>query len=142
LRQKKDYRKERQETPRIMTENEIGRIVVDSAIKVHKSLGPGLLESAYEACLVYEIQKTSLNVQRQAGLPLKYEDVILDVGYRVDILIEKKVVLELKAVEKLLPIHQAQILSYLKLSNCKLGFLMNFNVYRMKDGIRRFVDNL
>jgi len=125
-----------------MTENEIGRIVVDSAIKVHKSLGPGLLESAYEACLVYEIQKTSLNVQRQAGLPLKYEDVILDVGYRVDILIEKKVVLELKAVEKLLPIHQAQILSYLKLSNCKLGFLMNFNVYRMKDGIRRFVDNL
>jgi len=100
-----------------MTEDEIGSIVVDSAIKVHKSLGPGLLESAYEACLAYEIQKTGLNVQRQAGLPLKYEDVVLDVGYRVDILIEKKVILELKAVEKLLPIHQAQILSYLKLSN-------------------------
>lgn len=125
-----------------MTEDEIGRIVVDSAVKVHKSLGPGLLESAYEACLAYEIQKTGLIVQRQAGLPLKYEDVVLDVGYRVDILIEKKVILELKAVEKLLPIHQAQILSYLKLSNCKLGFLMNFNVYRMKDGIRRLVNNL
>jgi len=125
-----------------MTEDEIGSIVVDSAIKVHKSLGPGLLESAYEACLAYEIQKTGLNVQRQAGLPLKYEDVVLDVGYRVDILIEKKVILELKAVEKLLPIHQAQILSYLKLSNCKLGFLMNFNVYRMKDGVRRLVNNL
>ncbi len=125
-----------------MTENEIGKKVVDSAIRVHKSLGPGLLESAYEACLAYEIQKTGLNVQTQAGLPLKYEDVILNVGYRVDILIEKKVVLELKAVSKLLPIHEAQILSYLKLSNCKLGFLLNFNVYRMKDGIRRFVNNL
>ncbi len=139
---KRVYRQERQEAPRVMTENEIGKIVVDSAIRVHKSLGPGLLESAYEACLAYEIQKTGLNVQTQAGLPLKYEDVLLDVGYRVDILIEKKVVLELKAVAKLLPIHEAQILSYLKLSDCKLGFLLNFNVYRMKDGIRRFVNNL
>jgi GxxExxY protein len=125
-----------------MTENEIGKIVVDSAIKVHKTLGPGLLESAYEACLSHELRKRSLNVQTQVGLPLKYDDVILDVGYRVDILIEGMVILELKAVEKLLPIHEAQILSYLKLSKCKLGFLLNFNVYRMKDGIRRMVNNL
>ena len=125
-----------------MTENEIGKIVVDSAIKVHKALGPGLLESAYEACLAYELKKTGLDVQTQVGLPLKYEDVMLDVGYRVDILIEKKVVLELKTVERLLPIHEAQIISYLKLSNCKLGFLLNFKVYRMKDGIRRIVNNL
>ena len=126
-----------------MTENEIGKIVVDSAIKVHKVLGPGLLESAYEACLVHElIKKRGLSVQSQVGLPIKYEDVILDVGYRVDVLIEKKVILELKAVEKLLPIHEAQLLSYLKLSDCKLGFLLNFNVYRMKDGIRRMVNGL
>ena len=125
-----------------MIENEIGKKVVDAAIRVHKSIGPGLLESAYEACLAYEIRKTGLNVQTQVGLPLKYEDIILDVGYRVDILIEKKVVLELKTVVKLLPIHEAQILSYLKLSDCKLGYLMNFNVFRMKDGIRRIVNNL
>ena len=125
-----------------MTENEIGKIVVNSAIKVHKALGPGLLESAYEACLAYELKKTGFDVQTQVGLPLKYEDVMLDVGYRVDIVIEEKVVLELKTVERLLPIHEAQIISYLKLSNCKLGFLLNFKVYRMKDGIRRIVNNL
>jgi GxxExxY protein len=127
---------------RNMTENEIGKIVVDSAIKVHKNLGPGLLESAYEACLVHELKKRELKVQSQLGLPIKYEDVVLDVGYRVDILIEGKVILELKAVEKLLPIHEAQLVSYLKLSECKLGFLLNFNVYRMKDGIRRMVNGL
>ncbi len=135
-------RQERQETPRIMTENEIGKIAVDSAIRVHKSLGPGLLESAYEACLAYHLKNAGLDIQTQVGLPLKYEDVILDVGYRVDILIENKVILELKAVTDLLPVHEAQILSYLKLSSCKLGFLMNFKTYRMKDGIRRFVNNL
>ncbi len=125
-----------------MTENEIGKIVVDSCIKVHKVLGPGLLESAYEGCLVYDLRKHDMDVQSQVGLPLRYEGVILDVGYRIDVLIETKVILELKAVEKLLPIHEAQLLSYLKLSNSKLGFLLNFNVYRMKDGIRRFVNNL
>lgn len=125
-----------------MTENEIGKIIVDSAIKIHRSLGPVLLESAYEACLSYEIQKAGLPVQSQVGLPLKYEDVKLDIGYRVDILIDKKVILELKTVKRLLPIHEAQILSYLKLSDCKLGFLLNFNEVRMKDGIRRFVNNL
>ena len=116
--------------------------MVDSAIKVHNGLGPGLLESAYEVCLVYVLKKRDLKVQSQVGLPIKYEDVILDVGYRIDILVEKKVILELKAVEKLLPIHEAQLLSYLKLSDCKLGFLLNFNVYRMKDGIRRMVNGL
>ena len=125
-----------------MTENEIGKIVVDSAIKVHIALGPGLSESAYEACLAYELRKQAMDIQTQVGLPLKYEDVDLDVGYRVDILAERKVIIEMKAVERLMPIHQAQILSYLKLSNCKLGFLLNFNVYRMKDGIRRMVNNL
>ncbi len=125
-----------------MTENEIGRIVVDSAIKVHKALGPGLLESAYEACLAYEIKKRGLDVETQVNQPLKYEEVVLDVGYRLDILIEKKVILETKTVEKLMPIHEAQILSYLKLSGCKLGYLLNFNVYRMKDGIRRMVNDL
>ncbi len=125
-----------------MTENEIGRIVVDAAIKVHKALGPGLLESAYQACLAYELRKRGLEVRCEVGLPLKYEDVTLDIGYRVDIVIEGKVMLELKAVEKLLPIHEAQLLSYLKLSECKLGFLLNFNVYRMKDGIRRMVNGL
>jgi len=125
-----------------MTENEIGKIVVDSAIKVHKVLGPGLLESAYEACLAHELKKRDLKIQAQVGLPVKYERVILDVGYRVDILVEEKVILELKAVDKFLPIHEAQLLSYLKLSECKLGFLLNFNVYRMKDGIRRMVNAL
>lgn len=125
-----------------MTENEIGKIVVNCAIKVHKALGPGLLESAYQACLAYELNKQAFDIQTQVGLPLEYEDVVLDVGYRLDILIERKVILELKAVERLLPIHEAQLLSYLKLSNCKLGFLLNFNVYRMKDGIRRMVNNL
>ena len=125
-----------------MTENEIGKIVVDSAIKIHKALGPGLLEGAYEACLTHELRMRGLDVQSQVGLPIKYEDVTLDVGYRIDILIEGKVILELKAVEKLLPIHEAQLLSYLKLSNCRLGFLLNFNVFKMKDGIRRMVNDL
>jgi GxxExxY protein len=87
-----------------MTENQIGEIVVDSAIKVHKALGPGLLESAYEACLIHELQKCDLRVESQVGLPVKYEDVVLDVGYRVDVLIEEKVILELKAIERILPI--------------------------------------
>ena len=125
-----------------MTENEIGKIVVDSALKIHKALGPGLLEGAYEACLTHELRKRGLDVQSQVGLPIKYEDVTLDVGYRIDILIEGKVILELKAVEKLLPIHEAQLLSYLKLSNCRLGFLLNFNVFKMKEGIRRMVNDL
>ncbi len=125
-----------------MTENEIGKIVVDSAINVHKSLGPGLLESAYEACLLYELKRQIRDVRNQVELPLIYNEVKLDVGYRLDIFIERKVIIELKAVEKILPVHKAQIISYLKLSGCKLGFLLNFNVYKMKDGIKRIVNNL
>jgi GxxExxY protein len=125
-----------------MTENQIGKLVIDAAIQVHKATGPGLLESAYEACLSYELKKRDLPIQTQIDLPIIYKDVRLDAGYRLDILVEKKVIIELKAVEKILPIHKAQLLSYLKLSGCKLGFLLNFNVVKMKEGIYRMVNGL
>ena len=125
-----------------MTENEISKIVFDCALKVHKSLGPGLLESAYEECLYYELKKFDLLVQKQMPLPLIYEDVKLEIGYRVDLIIENKVILEIKSVDALNDIHLAQILTYLKLSDCKLGMLINFNVVLIKDGIRRAVNNL
>jgi len=125
-----------------MTENEISKIVFDCALKVHKSLGPGLLESAYEECLYYELKKFGIIVQKQKPLPLIYEDVKLEIGYRVDLIIENKVILEIKSVDALNDIHLAQILTYLKLSDCKLGMLINFNVVLIKDGIRRVVNNL
>ena len=125
-----------------MTENEISKIVFDSALKVHKSLGPGLLESASEECLYYELKKFDIIVQKQKPLPLIYEDVKLEIGYRVDLIIENKVILEIKSVEALNDIHLAQILTYLKLSDCKLGMLINFNVVLIKKGIRRVVNNL
>ena len=125
-----------------MTENELSRVVFDSALKVHQALGPGLLESAYEECLYYEIKKTGLFVEKQKPLPLVYEDVKLDIGYRIDILIENKLILELKSVESLNDVHFAQILTYLKLTNCKLGLLINFNVSLIKNGIKRVVNNL
>ncbi len=125
-----------------MTENEISKIIFDSALKVHKSLGPGLLESAYEECLYYELKKTNLLVEKQKPLPLIYEDVKLEIGYRVDIMVNKKVIIELKAVETLNDVHLAQILTYLKLSDCKLGMLINFNVSKIKNGIKRVVNNL
>jgi GxxExxY protein len=125
-----------------MTENEISRIVFDCALKVHKALGAGLLESAYEECLSYELRKSGLHVEKQKALPLVYEEVKLDIGYRVDLLIEKKVVIEVKSVEALNDIHLAQILTYLKLSGCKLGMLINFNVILIKDGIKRVANNL
>lgn len=125
-----------------MTENEISKLVFDASLKVHQNLGPGLLENAYEECLCYELRKTGLNVEKQKALPLVYEDVKLEIGYRVDIIIENKVILELKAVEALNDIHLAQLLTYLKLSNCKLGLLINFNVLLIKNGIRRVVNNL
>lgn len=121
---------------------QVGGIIVDSAIKVHTVLGPGLLESAYEACLAHELDRRGLNVKRQFLLPLEYEDARIDVGYRLDLLVNDSVIVELKAVERLLPVHKAQLLSYLKLSKCKLGFLLNFNVVHMKDGIRRLVNGL
>ncbi len=125
-----------------MTENEISKIIFDCALEVHKSLGPGLLESSYEECLFYELIQSGLKVKKQKGLPLVYKNVKLDVGYRVDLLVENKVMVEIKSVEALNDIHLAQTLTYLKLSNCKLGLLINFNVNLIKNGIKRVVNNL
>jgi GxxExxY protein len=126
----------------MITENELSKIVFDCALKVHQNLGPGLLESAYEECLFYELKKTGLDIQKQKALPLVYEEVKLDIGYRIDIIIENKLILEIKSVDALNDIHFAQLLTYLKLTNCKLGMLMNFNVALIKNGIRRVVNNL
>jgi GxxExxY protein len=123
-----------------MTENQLSKIVFNAALKVHQSLGPGLLESAYEECLYYELSKTGLSVQKQRALPLVYEDVRLEIGYRVDILLENKLIIEIKAVDALNDVHLAQLLTYLKLSNCKLGLLINFNVLLIKNGIRRVIN--
>ncbi len=125
-----------------MTENELSKIVFDCALKVHQSLGSGLLESAYEECLFYELKKTGLVVEKQKALPLIYEEVKLDIGYRLDIIVENKLILEIKSVDALNDIHFAQLLTYLKLTNCKLGLLINFNVVLIKNGIRRVVNNL
>ena len=113
--------------------------VIGLAIEVHRHLGPGLLESAYEECLCWELKLAGLRVQRQIALPIVYKDVKLDAGYRLDILVEKGLILEVKAVQKLLPIHEAQLLTYLKLSGLKVGLLLNFNVTVLKDGIKRLV---
>ena len=126
----------------IMDENRISRIVFDCALKVHKRLGPGLLESAYEECLYYELNKFDLSLSKQKPISLNYEDIRMDVGYRVDILIDNKVIVEIKAIEKISNIHIAQLLTYLKLSECKLGLLINFNVALLKDGFKRIVNNL
>jgi len=125
-----------------MTENQIATEIVDAALKVHRQLGPGLLESAYEACLNYELIQRDLIVDRQKALPLVYEEVKLEAGYRVDLLVEKKVIIEIKSVEGLNDVHLAQILTYLKLSGCKSGLLINFNVALIKNGIRRVVNKL
>jgi GxxExxY protein len=123
-----------------MTENELSKVVFDCGLKVHRALGPGLLESAYEACLFYELAKTGLLVEKQKGLPLIYEEVKLDIGYRTDLIIENKLIVEIKAVEALNDIYLAQVLTYLKLSGCKLGLLINFNVLLFKDGVRRVIN--
>jgi GxxExxY protein len=125
-----------------MTENELSKIVFDAALKVHRSLGPGLLESAYEECLYYELSKAGIYVEKQKPLPLIYEEVKLEIGYRVDLILENKLIIEIKAVEALNDVHLAQILTYLKLSDCKLGLLINFNVSLIKNGIKRVVNNL
>lgn len=124
----------------MISENEIAAIIVECSLKVHKALGPGLLESAYEECLFYELKKQNLKIEKQKGLPLIYNEVNLDVGYRLDILVEDKVIVEIKAVEALNDIHLAQILTYLKLSGCKLGLLINFNVTLIKNGIKRVIN--
>ena len=110
-----------------------------AAIEVHRELGPGLLESAYEECLCYELRSRGIAYDRQLELPVKYKGLQLDCGYRIDVLVEKKIVLELKSVDALLAIHEAQLMTYLKLSGCRLGMLMNFNVVLMKDGMKRIV---
>jgi len=125
-----------------MDENEIGGQIIACALKVHSALGPGLLESAYERCLAYELQRAGLTVEQQILLPLVYDGISIDAGYRLDLLVEGRAVVELKAVEALTPLHLAQILSYLKLGGFKLGYLLNFNVVRMKDGIRRVANGL
>jgi GxxExxY protein len=122
---------------------EMNRItdIISAAIAVHRELGPGLLESAYEACLVYELMQHGLSVERQKSVPVTYRGVKIDCGYRIDLLVEDKVVVELKAVERLEPIHEAQLLSYLKLSGYQIGLLINFNVRMLKQGIKRLVNN-
>jgi len=122
-----------------MNENEISNKIIGLAIKVHTALGPGLLESAYEEYMYYELNKSGLYVEKQKTLPLVYEAIKLDAGYRIDLIVEKIVVIEVKSVENLCEIHFAQLLTYLRLSGCKLGLLMNFNVSLMKDGIKRVV---
>ena len=122
--------------------NEITKEIIGSAIAVHRALGPGLLESAYEACLAYELGERGLTMERQKGLPVTYRGVSVDCGYRIDLLVDGLVVVGLKAVEKLDPIHEAQLLSYLKLSGCRVGLLISFNVRMLKQGIRRMVNDL
>ena len=125
-----------------MTKNEISKIVFESALKVHKVLGPGLLESAYEECLFYELKKSNLKVEKQKALPLIYEEVKLDVGYRIDMIIENKFIVEVKSVEALTDVHLAQLLTYLRLSDCRLGLLINFNVKLLKEGVRRVINRV
>jgi len=120
----------------------IAREIVDSAIHVHTRLGPGMLESAYEACIEYELGRRSLAVRKQVPTPVRYDDLAIDIGYRLDLVVESAVVIELKSVKRLLPIHTAQLLSYLRAGDYRLGFLLNFNTVHMRDGIKRVVNKL
>jgi GxxExxY protein len=120
--------------------NKITEAIISAAIEVHRALGPGLLESAYFTCLVYELRLRGLKVLEQVPLPLVYKDVILDCGYRLDLLVNDVVIVEVKSVESLTPIHEAQLLSYLKLADCKIGLLINFNVKMLKQGIKRLAN--
>ncbi|MGD9931670.1 MAG: GxxExxY protein [Mangrovibacterium sp.] len=122
-----------------MDREDIFKLILDCAFQVHTSLGPGLLENAYEECLMYELIQSGLKVERQKPLPLIYKEVKLDTGYRVDLLVENSIIIELKSVEDLTDVHLAQILTYLRLSKCKLGLLVNFNVKYLKTGIKRVI---
>lgn len=122
--------------------NELTETIIGAAIRVHRELGPGLLESTYEACLSYELAQAGLVVERQTALPVRYRGVNLDCGYRIDLLVDKLVIVELKAVDRLEPIHEAQLLSYLKLSGCNVGLLINFNVKMLRNGIRRMIHGI
>lgn len=123
-----------------MTENEIGKIVVDCAIKLHKTLGPGLLESVYEVILAHELEQKGFSIARQISIPIQYEGIQFDEGFRADIIVDNKVILELKSVEQTSRVHSKQVLTYLKLSGLKLGFVLNFGEILMKDGISRIIN--
>ena len=123
-----------------MNENELVKIVFDAGLTVHRALGPGLLESAYEECLYYELYCLNLKVEKQKPLPLVYREVKLDAGYRVDLLVENRLVIEIKSVDALNDLHLAQTLTYLRLSNCKLGLLINFNTVLFKNGVKRVIN--
>ncbi len=120
--------------------NDISGKIIECSINVHKALGPGMLESAYEACLMYELKKQGMKVKHQLKLPIVYDGVKFESGYRIDLLVEDRVIVELKTVERVLPVHEAQLLSYLRMSNLKLGLLINFNVKLLKNGIKRVVN--
>ena len=127
--------------PAELTENQENTLtgkIIGAAIDIHRALGPGLLESAYEACLVYELRLRKMKVESQKALPVFYKDVMLDCGYRADLIVEDQVIVEIKSVANIVAIHEAQLLSYLKLSDCKYGLLINFNVKLLKEGLRRF----
>lgn len=123
-----------------MTENELSNIIIGSAIEVHKQLGPGLLESAYQECLYFELKSKGLLVEKEKPMPIVYKDVKLDHGYRIDLLVENKVVIEVKTVENFMDVHTAQVITYLKLGNYKLGLLLNFQVTTLKNGIKRIIN--
>ena len=125
-----------------MDENQISKIIVDCCYRIHTKLGPGLLESVYLEILIYELRKAGLKCQKEAGIPVHYEDVKLDLGFRADLLVENLVIIELKSVEKVQPLHKKQLMTYLKLTGMKLGLLANFNVNLIKDGIERVVNRL
>ena len=125
-----------------MTEEEIGHAIIGAAIRVHSAVGPGLLEGAYETCLLYELEKQDLSVRNQVLIPIRYQDLKIDNGYRLDLLVGDRVVVELKAIEAILPVHRAQLLSYLRLGGFKLGYLLNFHVAHMREGIVRIVNRL
>ena len=125
-----------------MDENQLSKIIVDCCYRIHTKLGPGLLESVYVEILVYELGKAGLNCQKEAGIPVHYEDVKLDLGFRADLIVENLVIIELKSIEKIQPVHKKQLMTYLKLTGMKLGLLANFNVNLIKDGIERVVNRL
>ena len=125
-----------------MTENDIGTAIIAAAMRIHSAVGPGLLESAYETCLLYELEKHRVPARRQVLIPIRYDDLTIDNGYRIDLLVADRVVVELKAVDAVLPVHRGQLLSYLKLGGFKLGYLLNFHVAHMRDGVVRMVYGL
>jgi len=126
----------------MMTENELARIAVDIAFQIHSRLGPGLLESVYEAIMLYELRIAGLSAEKQVAVPVFWEEVQLEVGFRADIIVERKLILELKSCESVEPVHKKQLLTYLRLTDCRLGLLINFNVPLIKNGITRVVNNL